>query len=346
VTPSGTPSIGLAEVVAAVLLALLNAYVLMGGADFGGGTWDLLAAGPRRDAQRQLIASTIGPIWEANHVWLVFVVVVCFTAFPAAFAGIAITLHVPLALMLIGIVMRGSAFIFRSYGSRDSSARLQWGHIFAVSSAVTPILLGIVVGAISTDAVGRAIANVGSGSFFTEFVAPWFAPFPIAVGVMALTLFAMLAATYLTVAADNAEVREDFRRRAVGSALAAIAAAVITLRLARDDAPFMHRGVLGSSWSALLLTATAIAAAVTIWALWRRHFSLARVAAAAEVSLILWGWGAAQFPYLVPPTITIRSAAAPHGTLEVLLWVLAGGAVILIPSLAFLLRTFARRVSA
>lgn len=345
-TPSIAPSIGLAEIAAALLLALLNVYVLMGGADFGGGTWDLLASGPRRDAQRQLIASTIGPIWEANHVWLVIVVVVCFTAFPAAFAAIAIVLHVPLALMLIGIVMRGSAFVFRSYGSRSSSSRLHCGHMFAVSSAVTPILLGTVVGAISTDAVGRAIANIGSGSFFAEFVQPWFAPFPIAVGVMALTLFAMLAATYLTVAGGNDAVREDFRRRAIGSAVVMIVAAVVALLLARDDAPFMHRGVLGSSWSALLLTATAIAAAVTIWALWRRRYSLARVAAASEVSLILWGWGAAQFPYLVPPTITIRSAAASRGTLEVLLWVLAGGAVILIPSLAFLLRTFTRRASA
>lgn len=340
------PQIGLPEIVAGVLLAVLNAYVLMGGADFGGGTWDLLASGPRRGAQRALIASQIGPIWEANHVWLVIVVVMCFTAFPAAFAGLAIVLHVPIALMLVGIVMRGSAFVFRSYGSRTRQERRQWGRIFAVSSAATPILLGMIIGAISTSAVGEAIVRAGTGSFADGYVRPWLALFPAAVGVMALALFAQLAATYLALAARDIALQEDFRTRALGSAGVAVAASAVTLALAKREAPFMHRGVVESSWSALLVGATAIAAATTVWALWRRRFALARVAAAAQVTLILWGWGAAQFPYLVPPSITIGSAAAPHGTLAVLLWVLAGGALILVPSLAFLLRTVARIPSA
>jgi len=126
-------SIGLPEIVAALMVLALNAYALMGGADFGGGLWDLLASGPRRDAQRALIADSIAPIWEANHVWLIVVVVVLFTGFPVAFATLGTVLHIPISLMLIGIVLRGSAFVFRSYGSRDRSRRKQWGLTFAIA---------------------------------------------------------------------------------------------------------------------------------------------------------------------------------------------------------------------
>ncbi|MFI5231296.1 MAG: cytochrome d ubiquinol oxidase subunit II [Gemmatimonadales bacterium] len=340
--PAPPQAIGVPEVVAGILVVLLNAYVLMGGADFGGGTWDLLASGPRQAAQRELIAAQIGPIWEANHVWLVVAVVVLFTAFPAAFSGVAIILHVPIALMLIGIVLRGSAFVFRGYGGRGERERARWGRVFAVASAATPVLLGIVIGAISTDATGRAIAALGSGSFTDEFVRPWLAPFPVAVGVMALALFAQLAAVYLALAARDGALREDFRRRALGGGAAAIVAACATLALAAKEAPFMHAGVTKSTWSLPLIAVTGIAAALTIWALWRHRFRLARATAAAEVSLVLWGWAAAQYPFLVPPAITIRAAAAPNATLQLLLWVLACGAAVLVPSLAFLLRTFAR----
>ncbi len=344
-TPSAVQSIGLPEIVAGVLVVLLNAYVLMGGADFGGGVWDLLASGPRQAAQRELIARAIGPIWEANHVWLVIAVVVLFTAFPGAFAGVAIVLHVPIALMLIGIVLRGSAFVFRSYGGRDERDRARWGRVFAAASAATPILLGIVIGAISSSATGQALARLGSGSFVDQFVTPWLAPFPVAVGLMALTLFAQLAAVYLAFAAREAGLREDFRRRALACGAAAIVAAGATLALARSEAPFVHAGVTRSSWSMPLVGATAIAAVLTIWAVWSRRFAIARVTAAGEVSLILWGWAAAQYPFVVPPTLTIRSAAAANPTLQVLLWVLAGGALVLLPSLTFLLRTFSRTAS-
>ena len=120
-------TLGLPEIIAGIMVLALNAYVLTGGADFGGGVWELLASGPRRDAQRALVAHEIGPIWEANHVWLILVVVVLFTAFPAAFATLGIVLHIPLSLMLAGIVLRGSSFVFRSYGSRDDASQRRWG---------------------------------------------------------------------------------------------------------------------------------------------------------------------------------------------------------------------------
>ena len=127
--------VGLPEIVAAVMVLALNAYALTGGADFGGGVWDLLARGPGREAQRSLIAEQIAPIWEANHVWLILVVVVLFTAFPAVFAALGTVLHIPLTLMLLGIVARGSSFVFRSYGKHDDASQQRWGRVFAVASA-------------------------------------------------------------------------------------------------------------------------------------------------------------------------------------------------------------------
>jgi cytochrome d ubiquinol oxidase subunit II len=187
-------SVGMPEIVAGLMVVALNAYVLLGGGDFGGGLWDLLASGPRRDAQRTLIADSIAPIWEANHVWLIVVVVVLFTGFPAAFGTLGTILHIPITLLLIGIVLRGSAFVFRSYGSRDRTRRESWGLAFAIASSVTPILLGIIIGAVASGDVGAAARRIGAAPFTQVFVSPWLAPFPIVVGVFALALFAFLAA--------------------------------------------------------------------------------------------------------------------------------------------------------
>src|SRR5688572_5170487 len=135
------PDATLAALLAGAVMVSLNAYVLLGGADFGGGVWDLLAGGPRWKRQRALIAGAIGPIWEANHVWLILVVVLLFSCFPAAFTRMSVTLHIPLTLMLIGIVLRGSAFTFRSYDSQQDDVQRRWGAIFAGASTVTPVLL-------------------------------------------------------------------------------------------------------------------------------------------------------------------------------------------------------------
>ncbi|MHB1862691.1 MAG: cytochrome d ubiquinol oxidase subunit II [Gemmatimonadaceae bacterium] len=335
--------IGLPELFAAIIVVALNVYVLTGGADFGGGVWDLLASGPRRDRQRDLVAHAIGPIWEANHVWLVLVVVLTFTAFPAAFAALGTVLHIPLALMLVGIVMRGSAFVFRSYGSRTWEQRRNWGRVFAVASTLTPLLLGVVIGAVSTGAVGSAQTRIGAAGFRSVYVAPWWAPFPIAVGVLALALFAMLAAVYLAYETRDDALREDFRRRALAAAAAVFAAAFGALAMAHLEAPIVRAGLENSAWALPFQVATGAAALAAIGALWRRRYAWARLAAAAQVSLILWGWAFAQFPYVVPPNLTIENTAAPRITLELVAWALAAGAALLIPSLVYLRRTFAAR---
>lgn len=333
-------SIGMAEVVAGIMVIVLNAYVLMAGADFGGGVWDLFAAGPRRTAQRELIASSIAPIWEANHVWLIVVVVMMFTAFPAAFSTLGIVLHIPITLLLVGIVLRGSAFMFRSYGTGSSAHRRTWGLAFAIASTVTPVLLGVIIGAVASEDVGAAALRIGKASFVEVFVSPWLAPFPIVVGCFALALFAYLAAVYLTIEAKD-DLREDFRRRALVMAVVVFVLAGVALFLSRATAPRMTAGVVAAPWSLALHLCTGAAAITAIVSLWYRRYRLARVAAAAQVSLILWGWALAQYPFIIPNTLTIHNAAAPSVTLKLLLIGLAGGAVVLLPSLRYLFRTFA-----
>jgi len=336
-----TAGIGPAELMAGVALVALTAYVLLGGADFGGGVWDLLASGPRRREQRALIAQAIGPIWEANHVWLILVIVVLFTCFPVAFARLTIGLHIPLSLMLIGIVLRGSAFAFRShYGPGgehgDAGMSARWGRIFAIASVGTPVTLGLCVSALAAG----TLRPTGRAGFHESYVAPWLTPFGVGVGLLTLALFAFLAAVYLTVEAREPALREDFRRLALGAAAAVFVAAFGTLGLALVGAPLMGRGLTTAPWAPALHLATGVAAVAAIWTLWSRRFRLARVAAVAKVSLILWGWALAQYPYLGPPDLTIRAAAAPRITLVLSLWILGAGALVLFPSLIYLFRVF------
>ncbi len=330
------PDDTLAVVLAGVIMLALNAYALLGGADFGGGVWDLLASGPRRQRQRDLIAHAIAPIWEANHVWLILAVVLLFTCFPAAFARIAIVLHIPLSLVLVGIVLRGSAFTFRSYDSRRDAVQRRWGAVFSGASIITPLLLGTAVGALAT---GRL--RPPAGSFASGFIRPWATPFTLATGCLALALFAFLAAVYLTVeAGDDRELADDFRRRAVGAAATAVVIAAGALLMARRGAPMMHAGLTASRWALPLHAGAAAALAGTIGALLVRRFGVARVGAAAFVSLVIWGWAVAQFPLLVPPDLSVMNAAAPATTLRFVALGLVAGAVVLVPSLFYLFRIF------
>lgn len=326
-------SLTLPDALAATIMIALTAYVLLGGADFGGGVWDLLASGPRRSRQRQLIERAISPVWEANHVWLILAVVLLFTCFPAAFARLAIALHVPLTLVLIGIVLRGSAFTFRSYGGAREVERT-WGRIFAIASLVTPVLLGVAVGAVASGSVGKT-GNGIRETFVTVYIEPWLTPFAFAVGFFTLACFAFLAAVYLTLEAREPDLQEDFRRRALITGGVVFAAAALGLLLAPP--PVAH---------GLIAVSTGVAALTAFWALWRRRFRVARVAAAAQVSLILWGWGLAQYPYMLPPDLTIAAAAAPSVTLRLVLAALALGAVVLVPSLYYLFRVFKSQPSA
>jgi cytochrome d ubiquinol oxidase subunit II len=339
-------TIGLPETIAGLIVVALTAYALTGGADFGGGLWDLLASGPRRGLQREHVASSLAPIWEANHVWLIVVVVMLFTAFPVAFSTMAIVLHIPLTLMLVGIVLRGSAFVFRSYGARNETIRGRWGAAFAIASIATPIFLGTIVGALASDGAGAAsrLLPIG-GSFAAIYLSPWLAWFPLAVGGLALALFAFLAAVYLAYNSPTRELQEDFRLRGLAAAGAVFLLAAVALAIGRGQASRIASGLLTGAFAIPLQILTGIAAITAIYALWRHRFGVARIAAAAQVISIIWGWAISQYPFLIPDVITIRDAAAPRATLMLLIVGLAVGSAVLVPALRYLFRVFVRVTS-
>jgi cytochrome d ubiquinol oxidase subunit II len=320
--------------VCSALLVALTVYVLTGGADYGGGVWDLLARGPRAAAQRELIERAIGPIWEADHVWLILVVVILFEAFPPAFAAIMTAMHIPITLMLVGIVLRGSAFSFRSYGGGLERTQIRWDRMFSIASLVTPMLLGIIIGAIASGRIPRDPRRLG------DFVWPWMTPFCFAVGIFAVALFAYLAAIYATLEPADEAVRDDFRQRALiaGTAVGVIAGIVLLLSI--HGAPRIWSGLTERAWTWPLIWITSIFAIATLYALSIRRYVIARLCAVAQVALILWGWAFAQFPYLLEPDLDIYNAAAPPITLHILAGALTAGAFILFPSYRYLMLVF------
>jgi cytochrome d ubiquinol oxidase subunit II len=320
---------------AGCILGSLVLYALFGGADFGGGVWDLLARGPRAADRRRLTAGAIGPVWETNHIWLIAAIVILFTAFPRSFAVICTALFVPLSIVLAGIVLRGAAFSFHAYRLHEDRSAGRWGVVFASASLVTPVFLGIVCGAISSGRI-RATEPLA----FTGDVTSWLSPFPISVGLLALASFAFLAAVYLILETEDPGLREELRRDALRSAVVLAFLSGLTLALAAVDAKEFFHAFTGRPWSIPIVAAEGVAAAGAIAFLARRRYPLARACAAAQVSFLLIGWGIAQYPYLVRPDITVLSAAASPWTLRFLLGALAAGAVLLFPAIFFLFRVF------
>ena len=330
----------LETIIAGVMIASLVLYALLGGADYGGGVWDLFAFGPRARRQQELIAKAISPVWEANHVWLILVIVILFTAFPPAFAVIATALHIPITLLLIGIVLRGTAFTFRTYDVQRYDVQRRWSLVFSIASIITPILLGTILGAIASGTI-----RVENGMVTSGFFQSWLAPFPIAVGFFALTLFAFLAAVYLTLETSERELQEDFRRRALLSGVVVGLLALLVFVLSKSGAPAVRAGISRTWWALGLHLFTAIFATGAFYTLWTRRYALARVCAAGQVTLILLGWAFAQYPNLVEPDISIISVAAPRITLQLLLGALVAGAVLLFPSYYYLFRIFKRETT-
>lgn len=323
--------------IACVMLISLIIYMLTGGADFGGGIWDLFATGRRAKAQRSLIAHAIAPIWEANHVWLIVIVVLLFVAFPVAFAAISTALHVPLTLMLIGIVLRGTAFVFRTYDVQSDTIHRRWSGLFAIASAITPVMLGITLGAIAS---GTIHVDVESGQVETDFISAWFAPFPFAIGFFTLTLCALLAAVYLTLETGDTELQEDFRRRALIAAVSVGAMAGVSFIFSAEGAPAIRHGLGSAAWSIPFHILTGVVALWAIWTIWNRQFHLARILVPIQVTLIVFGWGLAQYPYLVTPDLTFSNTAAPDTVLRPLLIVLIVGGVLLVPAFWYLYAVF------
>lgn len=325
-----------ALIVAGVILLALVVYAVTGGADFGGGVWDLLARGPRARKQRDVIIHAIGPVWEANHVWMIVVVVLMFVAFPKGFAAVMTALHIPIAIMLIGITLRGSAFVFRSYGRDSDVDWRRWSRVFAWSSTITPVFLGVVIGAVTRG----SITFDDEGMVQTDFVSDWLAPFPFAVGFMVLALFAFLAATYLTNETEDAEVQDDFRARAIAASVAFGVTAAVAGVLSRTEAPHLWHVLAGNPVAIVMQVVTAVVAAAAIGALWTRRFGVARVLAMAQAVLVILAWGVSQDGHILVGALTIEDAAAPDAVLKPVIVALGLGMMVLIPSFAYLYRVF------
>lgn len=320
---------------AGAMLGALVLYALLGGADYGAGFWDLLCSGPRQRQQRSLIAQAIGPVWETNHIWLILIIVLLFAGFPPAFSALSIGLAPPMFLILLGIVFRGSSYVFRAYFTGSVHTQLFWGKVFSISSSLTPLFLGIIIGAISSDTV-----VIKDSISLNGYLRTWFQPFPLIVGILSLSLFAYLSACYLTIEADDPAVQTDFRNRAMISGFVSLLSAVLTYIIAGGSAREIRDGLLRVPCAWAIELGAAIAALVAFQALWSRNYIRARIAAAAQVSLIVIGWGVAQYPYLIRPNLTIFNSASPTNVLSALVIALAVGAVVLIPSLIVLFLVF------
>jgi NADH dehydrogenase FAD-containing subunit/cytochrome bd-type quinol oxidase subunit 2 len=317
----------LADLVAVVLLLAITAYAILGGADYGAGFWDLFAGGSLEGAApRGLINRALGPVWEVNHVWLIFCIVVTWTAFPPAFGSIMTTLSVPISLALLGIVLRGAGFAFRNEAERLERQRLLGG-VFAMASVLTPFFFGAAIGGIIS---GRVPVGNAAGNVITS----WLNPTGVIVGLLAVAVAAYLAAVFLVTDAHRMvdPVLEDyFRDRAITAAVVAGVIAAVGVLVLHADAPFIFDGLAERGWPLMLLSgACGIAALIVL-----RHNArrATRLLGAAAVAGIVWGWGVAQYPYMLPESLTISAAAGAPATLLWLVVVVVFAVLLVVPSL-------------
>jgi cytochrome d ubiquinol oxidase subunit II len=324
---------------AAILVVVLAAYALFGGADFGGGIWDLLAGGPERGAApRELIDESITPVWEGNHVWLVFVLVVLWTSFPPAFAAVMTALFVPLSLSLLGIVLRGVGFAFRHTAQRLRMQQFT-GATFAAASLITPFFMGTVVGAVATGQVPVHPAG--------NVLAAWTSPTAILTGFLFVAACAYLSAVFLVLEArqrGHQDLVRYFSLRATAAGVVTGALAGGTFAELSVSSPYVYARLTGI---ALPLVAVSIAAGIAVLGmLWLRwyHALFLRVTAAIAVATVVGGWGLAQYPYLIPASLPLAAGSAPTGSL-VGVFVVAGLALLLVaPAFALLYLLQQRRV--
>jgi cytochrome d ubiquinol oxidase subunit II len=307
-------------------------YAVFGGADFGGGIWTALSFGPRAREQREKLFHAIGPVWETNHIWLIFVVVTLFTAFPKGFAALFTALPVPLVIALIGINFRGAAFAFRHFGRRTGEQIPFMVSTFAVSSILTPFALGM---AVTATATGKIV-------FVNDWVQaePWFwiGPFTLVGGLAGMAICAFLAPIYMTVRTEG-ELRRDFRQRGIIAGLVLGILTTVEIPVAMVDAP-LFAGRLLALRGVPFVAMAVISGITTQILLWRCRFQWAQIAAAMTVTLTITGFAAAMYPDLLIGQLSLAGAAAPTATLRAFLSVLVIGIIILVPSLLLLYWTF------
>jgi cytochrome d ubiquinol oxidase subunit II len=303
----------MSTVAAIVLIAAVTLYAVFGGADFGAGFWDLTAGGTDHGTRpREVIDHSIGPVWEANHVWLIFTFVVLWTCFPEAYASITLTFFVPLTIAAFGIVLRGAGFAFRK-AVVSTRYRRAFGAIFAVSSVLVPYCFGAIAGGIAS---GRVPAGGRAGDPWNS----WVNPMSITTGVLAVSVAAYLAAVLLVWdagrLADQSMV-SYFRARALAAGVVTGATALVGLVVARSHAPYVFDGLTSRALPLVVLSALAGLGALLL--LRRRPHRLGRLAAVIAAGGLVLAWGVAQWDYLLPESLTVAQAAAPPGTIKAVL---------------------------
>jgi cytochrome d ubiquinol oxidase subunit II len=317
------------DAVAVLLFIGVIAYALFGGADFGAGFWDLTAGGAERGRKlRDLIDHSLGPVWEANHTWLIFCLVMIWGGFPQAFAAITTTLYIPLGLVVLGIVLRGTGFAFRKSLVRTSEQRVA-GAVFAASSVVTPFFRGAVAG-------GIASGRVPTGGY-GDALSSWTNPTSMLGGALAVSVCAYLAAVFLTgqsVRRGDAELERGFRLRALAAGVVSGLVALAGVFILHDDAPRLFHQL--SRVGLPLLVISAVCGVAALLLLRSGRPPLVRTLAAAAVACVVAGWGVAQYPYLLGTHLTIDQAASPSATQWVLIAVSCVAAVLVAPSLLLL----------
>jgi cytochrome d ubiquinol oxidase subunit II len=329
----------LADVVLIVIWAGVTAYGILGGADFGAGFWDLFAGNARKGGPvRTFLEHTIGPVWEANHVWLIFVLVYLWTAFPEPFVSIATTMYIPLTLAALGIILRGSSFAFRKWAATLNRQRAL-GATFALSSILTPFFLGTVAG-------GVASGRVPLGNAAGHAVSSWLNPTSLLGGVMAVGASAFIAAVFAcrdAAVGGDAGLTQYFKMRATITGIAVGVVAIAGVFILAVDAPELFDGLV-SFRGIPLIVASAAGGLLTLWLVRRDSFGPARVAAVVATATVLWGWGAAQYPNLLEPNITVTGYAASNAVLGALLGAFALAGVLAVPALGFLFTLVQRGV--
>lgn len=316
-------------VVGAALFATMAAYALFAGADFGGGIWDLLAGNSDRGAKpREQIDRSVTPVWEGNNVWIVLGFTLVWTGFPIAFAAIMTSLFVPLSLSLLGIFFRGLGFAFRHEAERLRLKQLS-GVLFAASSFLAPFFLGDTIGAVATGRVRSAAQG--------NVVSAWISPTALMTGVLFVSACAYIGAVYLV--ADTSRRGEPalvryFSRRAIASGLLTGLLAGINLLLLRSNAPYLWHRLLHQALPLVIVSVLAGTAALVLIVLHRRN--LLRVSAALAVVAVVAAYGVAQYPWLLPGSLSLRAGSAPNASLTAILVVLVLAGLLVVPSFAYL----------
>jgi cytochrome d ubiquinol oxidase subunit II len=310
---------------------------VLGGADFGAGVWEFVARGRTADAQRAALIRAIGPIWEANEIWLIFAITGVWTGFPLVFYAVMTVLFVPLTLGLLGIVMRGASFSFYTHIRLATQFSSIWGRIFSAVSVITPYLFGtiaaaVVSGEIRVDANDNAHANL---------ITTWNTPFAIACGLFAVALCAVLAATYMTVEANRQHDHQltlIFRKRALIAGAISALIGTAAAWLASFWATYFFNGLTTRALP-LALAAVVVGVLTALMLLLGLYF-LARMLVAGMVILIFGAWAVAQLPYLIVPDVTIARGAAPDGVVVAVIIAAIVTAVLVLPSLWYMMRLF------